>query len=66
MSDGPHRSLIMSKAWKRLAERADIKAFDPAEVCAAVPTALAEDWRDLAREILTVVREVLDPSRPHL
>ena len=44
MSDGPHRSLRMPRAWKKLAERADNTAFAPEEVRDALPTALEQDW----------------------
>ena len=45
MSDGPHRSLPMSRGWKQLARRAANKAFSPVEVCDALPAALHQDWR---------------------
>jgi len=61
MSDGPHRSLKMRRSWKKLAERADKHAFEPAEICDAVIPALAEDWNDgVPAELVRGVREVLD------
>lgn len=44
MSDGPHRSLDMRKAWKTLAQLADTPAFQLPEVTTALTTALSEDW----------------------
>ncbi len=45
MSDGPHRSLKMSRSWKRFAERAANTAFAPEEVRDALLEALEQDWR---------------------
>ena len=45
MSDGPYRSLKMPRGWKKLAERADKKAYAPEEVRDALPDALEQDWR---------------------
>ena len=45
MSDGPHRSLPMRLAWKKLAERADMSTCPQAQVEEAVCPALAADWR---------------------
>lgn len=44
MSDGPHRSLNMSRGWKKLAERADISAYSSKDVRDALPEALKQDW----------------------
>ena len=43
MSDGPHRSLPMSRAWKRVAEWADNDAFSSGEVHEALGVALVRD-----------------------
>ena len=57
MSDGPHRSLNMNRTWKRLAERADNRAFSLDEVAGAFLPALDQScreevpagvWRELA------------------
>lgn len=64
MSDGPHRSLPMSKAWKTLAERADNKAFDADDVAAALPAAMANDCRAVPSELILLLRDVFDPMRP--
>jgi hypothetical protein len=36
MSDGPHKSLKMSLAWQRVAERADNGAFECEEISKAL------------------------------
>ena len=46
MSDGPHRSLPMRRAWKELAKRADQRTYNSAQVREAVPHALASDWNN--------------------
>jgi hypothetical protein len=45
MSDGPHKSLPMRRAWKRVAERGDKVSFAPDEVCGAMLLALEVDAR---------------------
>jgi len=45
MSDGPHRTLNMRKAWKVLAERAD-GAYSHADVVACVAPAVSSDWNN--------------------
>src|SRR5574337_1324639 len=45
MSDGPHRSLPMSPAWKRVAERGDKHAFTVEEISRAIVQAVAQDCR---------------------
>ena len=46
MSDGPHRSLNMHRAWKRLAEYADNRAYSEHEVAEAYIPALTQTCRD--------------------
>lgn len=46
MSDGPHRSLPMRRAWKKVAERAANPACAPEEIGNALIPALAQDWND--------------------
>lgn len=46
MSDGPYRSLPMSRDWKRLAEFSENENFDRADTCAAATNALAGTWRN--------------------
>jgi hypothetical protein len=45
MSDGPYRSLPMSRSWKRLAEFAENVNFGDADLCAAAKDALERTWR---------------------
>jgi hypothetical protein len=46
MSDGPYRSLPMSRDWKRLAEYSENENFDSADTCAAATSALESTWRN--------------------
>ena len=60
MTDGPHKSLSMRRAWKHVAERADRPAFTPDEVCEKLVVALQQDWKaevppDLLRELRGIV-----------
>lgn len=60
MSDGPYKSLNMPPHWRRLAKRADLRAFAPAEICEALPPALAHDWKDdVPKELVQHVGEIL-------
>lgn len=45
MSDGPHRSLPMSKAWKKVAEWADNRNFESAQVVESLEHAILQDFR---------------------
>lgn len=45
MSDGPHRSLPLRKAWKELAMRGDKNAYSAWEVEEAAANALAQDFK---------------------
>ena len=61
MSDGPHRSLPMRPGWKRVAERAYNRNFDPAQIAEAVVPALAKDCRiELSELFLADFRGVYD------
>lgn len=44
MSDGPHRSLSMSRQWRRVAERIYNEAYGAEQGCDAMSAALAQDW----------------------
>lgn len=46
MSDGPYRSLPMSRTWKRVAEFSENENFAHADVCAASNQALTNTWQD--------------------
>ncbi|MDR7377087.1 hypothetical protein J2X19_001745 [Rhodoferax ferrireducens] len=67
MSDGPYKSLPMSRGWKRLARYAENENFDSVDTCAAANTALEGTWR---KEVPTVVvnelREVFFERAPDL
>ena len=64
MSDGPHRSLKMPRGWKKLAERADNKAYAPEEVRDALPAALEEDWHaEVPKSLCRGVRRILGDSQ---
>jgi len=45
MSDGPHRSLPFNPHWKKVAERADLAAFDPSEIAGCIPDAVLTTCR---------------------
>lgn len=61
MSDGPHRSLPMKRGWKRVAERADNRAFAPEEISTAIVPALAEDCRDeMSAEFIDSIRGMFE------
>lgn len=67
MSDGPHRSLKMPRGWKKLAERADNKAYAPEEVRDALPEALEQDWRaEVPDSICRRVRDILGDNQSSL
>jgi hypothetical protein len=44
MSDGPHKSLPMSRAWKELSKRADQQSYSRENILLAVKPALVGDW----------------------
>jgi hypothetical protein len=59
MSDGPYKSLPMSKGWKRLARCAENENFDSVDTCAAANNALEGTWqKEVPTAILKGVREV--------
>ena len=60
MSDGPYRTLPMSKRWQTLAKCADLAGFSAENVQEAVCPALVADWRagvpdGLVRQLLAVL-----------
>jgi hypothetical protein len=64
MSDGPHKSLPMRPAWKKLAERADTPAFEQEQVTQSLAPALEDDWREAqCPDLVRNVREVLGDVR---
>lgn len=61
MSDGPHRSLPMRPAWRRVAHWADRQAFAPEEVSEALALAIEQDCRqELRPEFLAGLRRVVE------
>lgn len=67
MSDGPYRSLPMSRGWKRLAEFAENANFDRADTCAAASHALSTTWRnEVPAGVLKGVRDVFLEREPGL
>ena len=67
MSDGPHRSLNMPRGWKKLAERADNKAFASEEVRDALPEALEQDWRaEVPDRLCDKARDIFDNKQSSL
>src|SRR5262245_31701491 len=61
MSDGPHRSLAMRRAWRLVAERADKRSYTVAEITEAIVPALEQDCRtEMSPEFLTGLRRVAD------
>jgi hypothetical protein len=63
MSDGPHRSLPLKPAWKRLSERAAKAAFSPDEVCEMLPAALLGE---LSNSLIDALRDIANGERQHL
>ena len=67
VSDGPHRSLPMTRGWKRLAERADSRAYEPEEIGDALPAALAQDWNaEVPAGLLAEIRKVVGDRQKSL
>ena len=60
MSDGPHRSLKMSRNWKRVAERIYNEAYSVEQMWEALSMTLREDWRrQIPEGLINRVRAVL-------
>jgi hypothetical protein len=67
MSDGPYKSLPMSRAWKRLAEFAQNDNFEPGHIAEAALNALMRDWRaNVPAALPAAVREVFCGSQSTL
>lgn len=55
------RSLPMRPAWRRVAERADKRAFTPEEISQALTPAMEQDCRDdMSPEFLSGIRRVVE------
>ena len=67
MSDGPYRSLPMSRGWRRLAKFAENANFDRADTCAAATHALSTTWRnEVPDAIVKGIRDVFLEREPGL
>lgn len=67
MSDGPYKSLAMSRAWKRLAEFAQNDNFEPGHIAEAASRALMRDWRaNVPAGLIAAVRKVFCGSQSTL
>ena len=62
MSDGPHRSLPLSRRWKKVAECLDNGIVPIEDVCARVDAALLADFGAVPEIALTALRRVLCES----
>ncbi|WP_454691995.1 hypothetical protein [Achromobacter aloeverae] len=67
MSDGPYRSLPMSRGWKRLAEFAENVNFDRADTSAAASHALKTTWtNEVPAIVVKGLRDVFLEKEPEL
>jgi len=67
MSDGPHRSLPLRAAWKRVCEIADGGAHGLEEIVERIAPALAADVRgEVTEGLLRRLRRILNPEQPGL
>ncbi|MCB2020392.1 MAG: hypothetical protein KDG44_06290, partial [Burkholderiaceae bacterium] len=67
MSDGPYRSLPMSRDWKRLAEFSENENFGRADTCAAATRALESTWRnEVPVMVVKGIRGVFLEPKPSL
>ncbi len=64
MSDGPYKSLNMTRAWKKFAGWAHKAAFEPHEVAGRVVPALEETWRDEGcDEVVRAIRAIMGDAQ---
>lgn len=64
MSDGPHKSLPMTKGWQRVAERADKRAYSLDQIAEAMGPALERDFRaDVSSLLISALRELFAEDR---
>lgn len=67
MSDGPHRSLNMTRAWKRVAERSDKRSFSREEVSESFVGALEKDClREIVPGFLDTAWRIFSDPEPSL
>jgi hypothetical protein len=61
MSDGPHRSLPMRRAWRYVAERSDKRAFTAQEISEALTPALEQDCHtEMTPTFLAGIRRAIE------
>jgi hypothetical protein len=64
MSDGPHRSLRMSPAWRELSKRADQRSYSIEDTVQAVSPALESDWQiEDCDRLISRIRNILGDER---
>ena len=67
MSDGPHRSLPLRRAWKKVCEIADGRAHALEEVVEKIPAAFAADAKgEIGEGLLKSLRRILTAEQPQL
>lgn len=63
MSDGPHKSLNMKRHWRKLAQCAQIDAYNGAEVRDAMRDALKSDFKNEIKDMaLKEMRKIVDET----
>lgn len=58
MSDGPHRSLPMRRAWKEFAKRGDQSTYDFEQVAEAATNALATDFKEVSWSLVKTLKSI--------
>src|SRR3984957_18875306 len=67
MSDGPHRSLNMTRAWKKVAERSDKRSYSREEVSESFVGALEKDClREIPPGFLDTAWRIFSDPEPSL
>lgn len=67
MSDGPHRSLNMSRKWKRVAKWMYNETHSVEQRCEALSEAAAEDWRQqIPKSFPSMIRKILSNGQTEL
>jgi len=60
MSDGPFRSLPMSRRWKKAAEFADNSAASIDDISLVVASAMHQEWRkEISANLIEGIQELL-------
>jgi hypothetical protein len=67
MSDGPHRSLNMTRSWQRVAERCDKRSYSHEEVSESFVGALEKDCRrEINPDFLDAAWRIFSDPEPSL